>query len=134
MTTQQETAQHAAPKALGLIRYVQMTFVALWLLLLFVFDKLITAIWDKFAEPLPIVSTFGGAALAAVVTLALYRNEKVNRVCHEVVGELARVSWPTREETQISTIVVIVTSIIAAIIVGSFDAVWSTITDLIYKV
>ena len=58
----------------------------------------------------------------------------VIRISHEIVGELAKVTWPSREETQVSTIVVIVTSIIAAIIVGSFDAVWSTITDLIYKV
>ena len=50
--------------------------------------------------------------------LALYRNEKVSRVAHEVVGELAKVTWPTRKETQVSTIVVIVTSIIAAVIVG----------------
>ena len=31
------------------------------------------------------------------------------------------------------TIVVIVTSLIAAAIVGSFDFVWSAITDLLYK-
>jgi preprotein translocase subunit SecE len=134
MTTQQETAERVHPKTMGLARWVQMTFVAFWLLLLFIFDKLITAIWDNFAEPLPVVSTAVGAALAAVITLALYKNEKVSRVSSEVVGELAKVTWPSREETQVSTVVVIVTSIIAAIIIGSFDAIWSTITDLIYKV
>ena len=70
----------------------------------------------------------------AGVTLALYRREKVKRVATEVVGELAKVTWPSREETQVSTVVVIVTSLIAALIIGAFDAAWSTITDLIYKV
>ena len=42
-------------------------------------------------------------------------------------------AWPSRKETSASTIVVIITSIIAAGILGAFDAVWSTITDLIYK-
>jgi preprotein translocase subunit SecE len=135
MTTQQETAERVgAAKTLGLARYVQMVFVAFWAILLFIFDKAITAVWDNFAEPMPLLSTAGAAVLSGVVTIALYKNEKISRVSNDVVGELAKVSWPSREETQVSTVVVIITSIIAAIIVGSFDAVWSAITDLIYKV
>ena len=74
------------------------------------------------------------AVVSIVITVVLYRHETVSRVSHEVVGELAKVSWPTRDEVQVSTVVVIITSIIASIIVGSFDAAWSAITDLIYKV
>jgi preprotein translocase SecE subunit len=58
----------------------------------------------------------------------------VSRVSSEIVGELARVSWPSRDEIQAATIIVIITSIIASIIVGAFDAAWSSLTDLIYKV
>ena len=78
--------------------------------------------------------TAAAAILAAGTTLTLYRQEKVARVANEVVGELAKVTWPSRTETQVSTIVVVVTSLIAAAIVGVFDAAWSAITDLIYKV
>jgi len=67
------------------------------------------------------------------VGLILYRNEKSNRLVTEVVSELAKVTWPSRKETYASTIVVVVTSLIAAAIVGSFDFVWSAITDLLYK-
>jgi preprotein translocase subunit SecE len=51
----------------------------------------------------------------------------------DVVLELSKVTWPTRKETYASTIVVIVTSLIAAAVVGAFDFVWSYFTDLLYK-
>jgi preprotein translocase SecE subunit len=122
------------PKSLGLERWVQMAFLAFGLGTLWVLDKVISLVWDRFAEPTPELVTFVAFVLAAVITIALYRNPKVSRISHEIVGELAKVSWPSRKETQVSTIVVIVTSLIAAVIVGAFDAAWSAITDLIYKV
>jgi preprotein translocase SecE subunit len=130
----EETARDLKPKTLGLTRWVQMAFMAFALLLLWVLDKIITLVWDKFREPEPMLVTLLSLAIAAGATYALYKQEKVTRVAHEVVGELAKVSWPSRNETQVSTIVVIVTSLIAAAIVGVFDAAWSAITDIIYKV
>ena len=121
-------------KSLGLTRWVQMTFMAFGLLLFWMLDKVITIIWDKFSEPPPELVTVIALGLAGVTTWSLYRAPKVVKAANEVVGELAKVSWPSRKETQVSTIVVIVTSLIAAIIVGSLDAAWSKLTDLIYKV
>jgi preprotein translocase SecE subunit len=123
-----------SPKTLGLERWVQMAFLAFAVLSIWVLDKAIALVWDRFAEPPPELVTFVAAVLGAAITMVLYRNPKVSRISHEVVGELAKVSWPSRKETQVSTIVVIVTSLIAAVIVGAFDAAWSAITDLIYKV
>lgn len=134
MTTQQSTADHVSPRAQGLARWVQIAFMVAAALLLVIFDKTITIIWDKFADPEPLLITALSAVLAAVTAVLLYRQPTVSRLANEVVGELTKVSWPTRDEVQVSTIVVIVTSIIASIIVGSFDAAWSAITDLIYKV
>ena len=131
---EQDTAVEVhRPKSLGLDRWVQIAFMAFALLLLWLLDKIITLIWDRFAEPMPSLVTLLAAAIAIGTALLLYRQEKVSRVAHEVVGELTKVSWPSRKETQVSTLVVIITSVIAAIIVGTFDAAWSAITDLIYK-
>jgi preprotein translocase subunit SecE len=132
---EQETAavEVHRPKSLGLDRWVQIAFMAFTLLLLWLLDKIITLIWDRFAEPTPSLVTLLAAVIAISTTMVLYRQEKVSRVAHEVVGELTKVSWPSRKETQVSTLVVIITSVIAAIIVGTFDAAWSAITDLIYK-
>jgi preprotein translocase SecE subunit len=50
----------------------------------------------------------------------------------EVIIELRKVSWPTREETYYSTLVVIITVLIMAAILGLFDAIWLKVTNLIY--
>jgi preprotein translocase subunit SecE len=133
-TTHEEAERGLVAKTLGLTRWVQMAFVAFWLLLVWLFDKIITIVWDKFAEPQPLVVTASALVLCGAATLALYRHEKVNRVANEVVGELAKVTWPSRKETQVATVVVVVTSLIAAAIIGVFDAAWSWLTDFIYKV
>lgn len=131
---EQDTAVEVhRPKSLGLDRWVQIAFMAFALLLLWLLDKIITLIWDRFAEPTPSLVTLLAGVIAIGTTLVLYRQEKVSRVAHEIVGELTKVSWPSRRETQVSTLVVIITSVIAAIIIGAFDAAWSAITDLIYK-
>ena len=64
---------------------------------------------------------------------ALQRLNLPGVAIEDVVDELAKVTWPSRKETYTSTIVVIVTSLIAAFIVGAFDYVWSAITDFLYK-
>jgi preprotein translocase SecE subunit len=135
MTTQQTTADHQAPvRAMGLARWVQMAFMGLWAILLIVFDKTITIVWDKFAEPQALSVTGLAVVLSGATTLLLYRHRTVSRVANEVVGELAKVAWPSRDEVRVSTIVVIITSFVAACIVGVFDAAWSWVTDFIYKV
>lgn len=129
-----ETVQDNHVRTLGLQRWVQLAYMALGLLVLWMCDRIIVSIWSKFAEPNPTAATALAAVIGFAVAFAVYRNETANRVSREVVGELAKVTWPSSQETRVSTVVVIVTSIIAAMIIGAFDAVWSAITDLIYKV
>jgi preprotein translocase subunit SecE len=72
------------------------------------------------------------AAVALFAGFVLYRNDRVYGLASDVASELEKVTWPTKKETQAATMVVIVTVIIAAIILGVFDFAWSKITDLIY--
>ena len=72
------------------------------------------------------------AVLALVIGIATYSNERIHGLATDVAGELKKVTWPTRKETQAATLVVIVTVIIAAMILGAFDAVWSYATDKMY--
>ncbi|MAR55550.1 MAG: preprotein translocase subunit SecE [Rickettsiales bacterium] len=64
--------------------------------------------------------------------VALYRNENVYRFARAVAVELSHVTWPSRQETWSNTLVVIIVSAVAAVILGAFDAAWSAVTDLIY--
>ncbi len=72
------------------------------------------------------------AALALSVGISLYRNDRVFGLATEVVTELKKVTWPTMKETQVATLVVFVTVILAAVLFGLVDALWSTLTDLFY--
>ena len=48
-------------------------------------------------------------------------NEQVFASVVEVTRELEKVTWPTRKETSAATVVVIVTVLISALILSSFD-------------
>ena len=122
-----------ARATLGLARWVQYVFVVTGLFFLWFLDKLVTLVWSNFAEPPATAITGIAAVIGLGGAIALYRNERIHTLVTEVVTELAKVTWPTREETYVSTIVVIVTSLIAAAVVGAFDFVWSFVTDLLYK-
>lgn len=119
--------------SLGLFRWVQYVFVVIAALLLWFLDKTGTVIWQNFAEPPAVVITALAAVGSIAITVSLYRNERAHEMVTDVVTELSKVTWPSRKETYASTIVVIITSLIAAAIVGAFDFVWSYFTDLLYK-
>ncbi|MCG8554989.1 MAG: preprotein translocase subunit SecE [Proteobacteria bacterium] len=121
-------------RTLGLLRWVQLAFMAAGAGLFWLLDKAITPIWRLFQEPNATVVSAVSLVAAAAVVGASYRNPRLNQLTHEVAGELSKVTWPSKQETSTSTVVVIITSLIAAAILGAFDAVWSAITDLIYKV
>ncbi len=117
---------------LGPERWVQFAFIAAGVALFFLADRLSTLIWGQFAEPDPaIVSAIAGAT-AIFGTFALYRHPAVNKLADEVVSELSKVTWPTRDEVWVSTIVVVITSIVAAVYTGLFDAMWSALTNIVY--
>jgi preprotein translocase subunit SecE len=119
--------------SLGLSRWVQYVFVVAAAIMLWFLDKAGTLVWQNFAEPPTVLITALAAVISISGTVAVYRNQRAHHLVTDVVLELSKVSWPTRKETYASTIVVIVTSLIAAAVVGAFDFVWSYFTDLLYK-
>jgi preprotein translocase subunit SecE len=119
--------------SLGLSRWVQYVFVIVAAVMLWFLDKVGTLVWQNFAEPPTVAITAMAAVISISGTVAVYRNERAQHLVTDVVLELSKVTWPTRKETYASTIVVIVTSLIAAAVVGAFDFVWSYFTDLLYK-
>jgi preprotein translocase subunit SecE len=72
------------------------------------------------------------AGVALVAGVILYRNDRVYALANEVAGELKKVTWPTWKEVRTATIVVVVMSIIAAMILGFFDLIWTNLTELVY--
>ncbi|MEM6958459.1 MAG: preprotein translocase subunit SecE [Myxococcota bacterium] len=124
---------------LGMDRWVQFAYVGVFLLSFWFLDHLFVDVAAFVAEkmntadPDPNYLTLGAATAAGLIALVLYRNPGVNRFSRDVAYELEHVTWPTKDETWSNTVVVVIVSIIAAVILGVFDAVWSAVTDLIYK-
>jgi preprotein translocase subunit SecE len=121
-------------RLLGLERWVQLGFMAAAILFVWLYDHLITAIWYAFADPNEALATAGAVVLGLATAAILYGNKGAYSLVHGVAEELSKVTWPTRKETSSSTIVVVITSIVAALVLFLFDSVWSAVTDLVYKV
>jgi preprotein translocase subunit SecE len=135
MSTMAEEDNTNAPAAvsLGIERWVQTSFILGAALLFMLFGQLVHAVWDLFAEPDPKLIAPIAGLLAVALAVGLYRMPTVHKFSFEVANELSKVTWPDRQETWKQTVVVIALSVIAAIILGLFDAAWLAITNLVYQ-
>ncbi|MFO1464697.1 MAG: preprotein translocase subunit SecE [bacterium] len=103
--------------------------VALWFLL----RQFLLQLWELFHLPLmenlPLELP-GIIALVVAGGLFLFfrTNAKSMTFLSEVATELAKVSWPTMQETVASTGVIVVMVGIASLIMFGFDALWGTLT------
>jgi preprotein translocase subunit SecE len=70
-----------------------------------------------------------GALVAIGAAAYAYLHKPTYALAGEVVDELTKVTWPTREETGNATVVVVVTVVICSAYLGAFDAVWLALTD-----
>jgi preprotein translocase subunit SecE len=91
----------------------------------------IQAAWDDMPlvgreVPVTTVLGYGLAALGAVFAI---KHPRTFTLANEVVEELSKVTWPTREETSNATVVVIVTVVVCSVYLGVFDAVWLWVTS-----
>ena len=95
--------------------------------------RILENVWLRFTPDVSFPMLVGIAiAVGGGLALYLWRHERTRQLAHEVVGELSRVTWPTKQELSASTLVVIIASIIAAVILGLFDAFWGWFTGVIY--
>lgn len=69
----------------------------------------------------------------ALPTVAKLPNIPPIKFIKEVVTELKKVTWPTRDETVKLTAVVIAISVIVGIFIGSLDYTLVSITSLLFK-
>ena len=94
-------------------------------------------VWQEWNDPfimgirqLPLTSVIA-YAIAGGLAIGTLRHPELNTLALEVVDELAKVVWPTREETGHATMVVVVAVIISSAFLGSLDAVWLWMRDWI---
>lgn len=110
--------------------WVAIFFIAATLLVGYVFHLAFAELfvwWGVIDQPVLgprfTLSTLSGMSLA--ILIGLYTglvNHRTRSYITQVVSEIDKVAWPTWIETRNATFIVIVTSCIAAAILGVFDA------------
>jgi len=76
------------------------------------------------------VSTLVGAVGGVATLVVLFRNQRASAFTDSVVSELARVTWPTREETFGNTGIVIGATVFFATLLSTYDFLWAKLTGL----
>jgi preprotein translocase subunit SecE len=126
---------------MNLQRFVNIAYVLAglltWVISATIFGGILDLISRDFDKPLIgtdfLRSDLLGLVAGLAVGIALKLNRNVNTWGLEVANELKKVTWPSWEETKLSTVVVIITSIIVALILGMFDALWAFLSSAIYS-
>jgi len=139
ITNEQDKARPTG--TLGVERWVQFAYAACAIVLAWFLIKSCNAVWtiladnvDAVPEPNSTAIAAGSGLIAFIAAILTYRSAKIHGFVSSVCIELSKVTWPTRKETWSQTIIVLIVSVIAAVILGVFDAVWAQITDFIYNV
>lgn len=109
-------------------KYVQLLLGGGALVLAYLLSLTVEWVWGYFAKPNDLGVYALSALLTAVAVVVAWRSDKVRGGAAEVVGELEKVTWPSRKETSVATVVVMVTVTIASLILSAFDGVWSLVT------
>ena len=67
------------------------------------------------------------SGVASFIFLVRYRRAMV--FTDEVIGELLKVTWPSREETLRASITVVATTIFTAALLAAYDYIWKNVAD-----
>ena len=121
-------------------RWVAITYFLLAVLTGLFLEHVLGSIWAAVGwNDIPIVgdawtlTTFIGFGISFGATILIVMNRTARTVSLEVVQEMRRVTWPSRHDTQSSTIAVLVTTVILALLLGGMDMGWASLSKIIYE-
>ncbi len=117
-------------------RYVLLVFVIAAVLVGIAVQAAASSAFAQFALPddrvMGILNTSSLLAIlaGAATFLVLIRNRPALTFVGEVVGELVRVTWPTREETVRASTTVVLATLFMASLLAVYDFTWKNVADL----
>ena len=76
-------------------------------------------------------TSIGAIVLGTVTFLILNRHPKVVTFTDEVIDELRKVTWPEKDDTVHSTVVVIGLTLFIAGALATYDYVWAEVTQMV---
>lgn len=118
--------------------FVGLFFVATGALLAFVLHLAIASIFGVarvnntpvLGDGFPL-SALLGTIIGLGAGLGAFMAPRTKGLAGEVIDELNKVHWPSGEETRVNTAVVIVTSVVAALILGVFDITFGQLSTML---
>ena len=75
-------------------------------------------------------STAAAVVVAGASFFVLLRNVRATDFTDEVVSELRKVAWPSRDETVNNTLIVIGATVFFSILLAFYDFAWAKLTEL----
>jgi preprotein translocase SecE subunit len=117
-------------------RYVLLVFVIGAILVGFSVESAMSSAFAQFAVPdtrlLGVLNTSSLLALLSGLAtfVILLRSRAALTFVGEVVGELVRVTWPTREEAVRASTTVVLTTVFMASLMAVYDFTWKNLADL----
>lgn len=123
----------------GVTRYLSIAYMVFAVAISWVASKTFALLFSTFSPASDLALAGTSIRLSVVIGLAVglgatfycWRNLKIVGWTTEVITELMKVTWPEKEETKKSTVVVVSLSIAMAIILAMMDVFWKYTTDLI---
>ncbi len=117
-------------------KWVNLSYLALAVLvgyLIFAMSNKVVGAYDLEARVKNVELIIRGISVlfGAILFVVLYKNDQANQFMNEVMTELSRVTWPTQKETTSATFIVLVTVLIAGMILGFLDYVWTKLLQLV---
>jgi preprotein translocase subunit SecE len=112
-------------------RFVIISYLLLGLVLAFFFANILTRLFvEAGISQKQLISGIEistppyllGFALAVGAAIYCWMNPRIHSLSIEVATELKRVTWPSWEETRVSTVAVVVASLVASIVLSAIDA------------
>ncbi len=126
---------------MSVARYVNLSFVVIGLALYIILGEVVSALLGIFGSSTNFqvlganfrLSNLLAMVISIGVAIWLRRNEKVHTYAMEVGSELSKVTWPTWKDTKRATLVVIITTLVIAGLLGLLDLAWGALTRVFYS-
>jgi preprotein translocase SecE subunit len=118
-------------------RWVSLGYIGAAMLAYMLVGNIADIVWNLMRMPSPKGWSFSppelfGAAAAILCFLILRRRAEVNVFMNEAAAELAKVTYPPRKETAMSTGVILTMVGICAVILAVFDVCWGWAVKILY--
>ncbi|MEO8874565.1 MAG: preprotein translocase subunit SecE, partial [Polyangiaceae bacterium] len=127
------------PVQLGYKRFVYAAYFAGAIAIAFFVAKAGEAGWTRlslwkpaFGEPNDMAVILASALVGLLAAIYFWRDARTRELADEVAQELAKVTWPTKEQVTNGTAVVVVTTLFATVFFALMDRFWGFVTNLVY--